>query len=174
MSGQVLEHATEDKNPYGWLADLLRLEPEIIRDASRSRGDSLQYRDFDGQLVLNTGIIFWAHSAEGSRMKAPKYQRAEMLTAALQEAVKALEDPIEGLEITNKGVVAWAAGHFVLISYRWDNDYGADGAPLLGSGAWSARYVADCDASFRHSSTETVSFAPWWRRWRRSRTTARN
>jgi hypothetical protein len=43
-------------------------------------------------------------------MKAPKYQRAEMLTAALQEAVKALEDPIEGLEITNKGVVAWAAG----------------------------------------------------------------
>ena len=101
----------------------------------------LPYRDFVGQPVLNTGIIRWAHFAEGSPMKAPKYQRAEMLNAALQEAVQTLEDPVEGLEITDKGVVAWAAGRFILISYHWDNDYGADGVPLLGSGAWSARYV---------------------------------
>jgi hypothetical protein len=107
-------------------------------------------------------------------MKAPKYQRAEMLTAALQEAVKALEDPVEGLEITDKGVVAWAAGRFILMSYHWDNGYGADGVPLLGSGAWSACFVADCDASFRHSSTGTASLLPWWRRWRRSRTTVRH
>ena len=102
-------------------------------------------------------------------MKAPKYQRAEMLDAALQEAVQTLEDPVEGLEMTDKGVVAWAAGRFILMSYRWDNDYGGDGAPLLGSGAWSARYVADCDASFRHLSTGASSTLPWWRRWRRSR-----
>ncbi len=82
-------------------------------------------------------------------MKAPKYQRAEMLAAALREAVHTLDDPVEGLEITDKGVVAWAAGRFILMSYRWDNDYRADGAPVLGGGAWSAQYVADCDASHR-------------------------
>ena len=82
-------------------------------------------------------------------MKAPKYQRADMLAAALQEAMYTLDDPIEGLEVIDKGVVAWAAGRFILMSYRWDNDYGADGASILGGGAWSARYVADCDASYR-------------------------
>ena len=83
-------------------------------------------------------------------MKAPKYQRAEMLAAALQEAVHTLDDPVEGLEIMEKGVVAWAAGRFILMSYRWDNAYNPNGAPLLGSGAWSAQYVADCDASYRY------------------------
>jgi hypothetical protein len=87
-------------------------------------------------------------------MKAPKYQRAEMLAAALQEAVQALSDPVEGLEVTDKGVVAWAAGRFILMTYRWDNDYGAKGEPLLGGGAWSARYAMDCDASYRNSSTK--------------------
>jgi hypothetical protein len=61
-------------------------------------------------------------------MKAPKYQRADMLAAALQEAMYTLDDPIEGLEVI---------------------DYGADGAPILGGGAWSTQYVADCDASYR-------------------------
>jgi hypothetical protein len=84
-------------------------------------------------------------------MKAPKYQRAEILAAALQEAVHTLDDPVEGLEIMDKGVVAWAGGRFILMSYRWDNDCNADGAPLLGGGAWSARYVTDCDASYRRS-----------------------
>jgi hypothetical protein len=123
---------------------------------------------------LCTGIVRRAHLAEGSAMKAPRYQRAEMLNATLQEAVQTLEDPVEGLEITDTGVVAWAAGRFILISYRWDNDYGADGVPLPGAGTWSARYVADCDASFRHSSMGTASILPWWRWWRRSRTTNRH
>jgi hypothetical protein len=82
-------------------------------------------------------------------MKAPKYQRSEMLAAALEEAVSTLDDPVEGLKIVDKGVVAWAAGRFILMSCRWDNAYNAGGAPLLGSGSWSAQYVADCDASFR-------------------------
>jgi hypothetical protein len=115
----------------------------------------------------------WGRQGQAN-MKAPKYQRAEMLNAALQEAVQTLEDPVEGLEATNNGVVAWAAGRFILMSYRWDNDYGADGAPLPGSGAWSARYVADCAASFRHSSTRAASILPWWRRWGRLRTPGRH
>jgi hypothetical protein len=41
----------------------------------------------------------------------------------------------------------WAAGRFILMTCRWDNSYSTDGAPLLGSGAWSAQYVNDCDAS---------------------------
>jgi hypothetical protein len=42
--------------------------------------------------------------AEVGAMKAPKYQRAEMPAAALQEAVYTFEDPVEGLEITDMGV----------------------------------------------------------------------
>jgi hypothetical protein len=82
-------------------------------------------------------------------MKAPKYQRTEMLAAVLQEAAHTLADPVEGLEVMDEGVVAWAAGRFILMSCRWDNAYGPQGAPVLGGGAWSAHYVADCDASYR-------------------------
>ena len=106
-------------------------------------------------------------------MKAPKYQRAEMLEAALQEAVHTFEDPVEGLEITDMGVVAWAAGRFILMSCRWDNSYSPDGEPLLGSGAWSAQYLNDCDASYRRSSESIASMRPWWRRWWGYRTSGR-
>jgi hypothetical protein len=106
-------------------------------------------------------------------MKAPKYQRAEMLAAALQEAVYTFEDPVEGLETTDMGVVAWAAGRFILMTCRWHNSYSADGAPLLGSGAWSAQYVNDCDASYRQSSKRITSMRPWWRHWWRQRTSGR-
>jgi hypothetical protein len=82
-------------------------------------------------------------------MKAPKYQRMEMLQAAIQAAGDELFDPIEGLEMTDKGVVAWAGGRAILLSCRWDNSYGADGEPHLGGGAWSADYVGDCDAPSR-------------------------
>jgi hypothetical protein len=84
-------------------------------------------------------------------MKAPKYQRMEMLQAAIQAAGYELSDPIEGLEITPQGVVAWAGGRHILLSYRWANDYGKNGEPLLGSGAWTADYVRDCDASSRQT-----------------------
>jgi hypothetical protein len=79
-------------------------------------------------------------------MKAPKYQRAEMLDAALREAADELEDPVEGLAMTEKGVVAWAGGRHILIAVRWDNDYAENGAPMLGGGAWTARYLSDCEA----------------------------
>lgn len=82
-------------------------------------------------------------------MKAPKYQRGEMLEAALREAMHTLDDPVEGLVMTDQGVVAWAAGRYILIAYRWDNDYASSGEPLLGGGAWSASYVTDCDAPTR-------------------------
>lgn len=87
-----------------------------------------------------------------------------MLGAALQKAVETLEDPVEGLEITEKGVVAWAAGRFILMSCRWDNGWAEDGKPILGTGAWSARYDFDCDAPCRRALT---SSKPWWHRWRR-------
>ena len=90
-------------------------------------------------------------------MKAPKYQRAEMLEAAVLEAAHTLDDPIEGLAITDRGVVAWAAGRYILLAYRWDNDYAASGEPMLGGGAWSARYVADCDASILPARTDQIT-----------------
>ena len=97
-------------------------------------------------------------------MKAPTYQRMEALEAAIQAAGHELADPIEGLEVTREGIVAWAAGRFILLDYRWNQDYGAKGEVLLGTGGWSAAYVKDCDAALlaqggRHSRR------PWWR-WR--------
>jgi hypothetical protein len=106
-------------------------------------------------------------------MKAPKYQRAEMLETALREAVQILDDPVEGLEMTDRCVVAWASGRFILMTYRWDNDYAADGTPLPGAGAWSAQYVADCDASSRHSPERLESSRPWWHYWWRTRAAGR-
>ena len=87
-------------------------------------------------------------------MKAPKYQRADILAAALNIATGILADPIEGLEVADNGLVSWAAGRFILMTYCWDNDYAQDGAPLLGGGAWSVQYVRDCDASYRRSSDQ--------------------
>jgi hypothetical protein len=50
-------------------------------------------------------------------MKAPKYQRMEMFQAAIQAAGDELADPIEGMQITDKGIIAWAGGRAIRISY---------------------------------------------------------
>ena len=78
-------------------------------------------------------------------MKAPKYQRMEMLQAAILAAGYELSDPIEGLEMTDKGIVAWGGGRAILLSCRWHNSYGDDGQPHLGGGSWAADYVEDCE-----------------------------
>ncbi len=77
-------------------------------------------------------------------MKAPKYQRMEMFQAAIQAAGDALTDPIEGLRITDKGIVAWAGGRAIRLSCGWNQSYGENGQPNLGGGHWSAEYVEDC------------------------------
>ncbi len=51
----------------------------------------------------------------GIRMKAPKYQRMEAFEAAVQTAGHERTDPIEGLQITDKGIVAWAGGRAIRI-----------------------------------------------------------
>ena len=99
-------------------------------------------------------------------MKAPKYQRMEMLQAAISAAGQELSDPIEGLEVTGKGVVAWANGRIILLSCHWDNGYSETGQPLLGSGAWSANYAEDCDSSFRLSGNNArARHRARWRFW---------
>ena len=95
-------------------------------------------------------------------MKAPKYQRMEALEAAIQAAGDELDDPVEGLEVTCDGIVAWAAGRFILLNYRWNQGYGEGGAPLLGSGHWSAEYVKDCGADLLAQGGKH-SRRPWWR-----------
>src|SRR5579871_3094090 len=95
-------------------------------------------------------------------MKAPKYQRMEALEAAIQAAGYELADPIEGLEVTRDGIVAWAGGRFILLDYRWNQSYGDGHAPLPGSGHWSADYVKDCDASLLAQGGK-ASRRPWWR-----------
>lgn len=95
-------------------------------------------------------------------MKAPKYQRMEALDAAIHAAGHELADPIEGLEVTGDGIVAWAQGRFILLDYRWNQDYGEGGQPMLGGGRWSAVYVKDVDgAQLRQGGRHT--HRPWWR-----------
>ena len=65
---------------------------------------------------------------------------------------------------TREGIVAWAAGRFILLDYRWNQAYGEGGAPLLGSGNWSAVYVRDCGAG-QLAQGGKASRRPWWR-WR--------
>jgi hypothetical protein len=99
-------------------------------------------------------------------MKAPKYQRMEMLQAAISAAGQELSDPIEGLEVTDKGVVAWANGRIILLTCHWDNGYSETGQPLLGSGAWSADYAGDCDSSLRPSGNDArARHRARWRFW---------
>jgi hypothetical protein len=95
-------------------------------------------------------------------MKAPIYQRMEALEAAIQAAGHELADPIEGLEVTREGIVAWAQCRFILLDYRWNQGYGDGGAPLPGSGNWSAAYVKDCDATLLREGGRNTS-RPWWR-----------
>jgi hypothetical protein len=91
-------------------------------------------------------------------MKAPKYQRMEALEAAIQTAGHHLSGPIEGLEVTRDGIVAWAGGRAILMSYGWNQSYSEDGSPYLGSGHWSAEYVRDCAVP----SGETRKTSRWW------------
>ncbi|MES2253413.1 MAG: hypothetical protein V4559_00080 [Pseudomonadota bacterium] len=77
-------------------------------------------------------------------MKAPKYQRMEIFEAAIQTAGHGLADPVKGVQITDKGIVAWAGGRAIRMSYAWNQAYGPNGEPMLGGGDWSAKYVEDC------------------------------
>ncbi len=77
-------------------------------------------------------------------MKAPIYQHQDLLTAALQTAVLTLPDPVEGVQMTPDGVVAWSGSRCILLDVGYNNDTGDDGVVAPGSGHWSARYVRDC------------------------------
>jgi len=92
-------------------------------------------------------------------MKAPKYQRMEAFEAAIQTAGHELAEPIEGLQITDKGIVAWAGGRAIRMTYGWNQSYGDDGQPHLGGGHWSAMYVEDCAMPPNASPASR----PWWR-----------
>jgi len=54
------------------------------------------------------------------------------LAAALRKAIHTLVDPIEGSELTDRGVVAWAGGRLIHMTYRWNIDHTANGARFLG------------------------------------------
>ena len=91
-------------------------------------------------------------------MKAPKYQRMDALEAAIQAAGHELVDPIEGLEVTRDGIVAWANGRAILMSYGWNQSYADDGSPSLGGGHWSADYLRDCPVPVG----DTRRTRRWW------------
>jgi len=97
-------------------------------------------------------------------MKAPKYQRMDALYAAVQTAGYELADPVLGLEMTEDGIVAWDGKRAILMSYHWNQGYGADRTPLPGSGDWSANYVRDCAMPARGFAS-SVHPRRWWHFW---------
>lgn len=94
-------------------------------------------------------------------MKAPKYQRMEMFQAAIQAAGDELAAPIEGMQIMDKGIIAWAGGRAIRMSYGWNQSIGDNGQPHIGGGHWSADYVEDC--AMPAEVLASTASRPWWR-----------
>ena len=111
-------------------------------------------------------------------MKAPKYQRAEMLLAVIDRAVMSMGEPIDRIELFDGGFAVTAGRERLVLYCVWTNEISSDGLPLLGSGRWIARTDDGADEDdlppgFRITSPpEQRSFSPWrvfenwFRRWR--------
>jgi hypothetical protein len=78
-------------------------------------------------------------------MRAPKYQRAEMLEAVVNRAVMSLRDPIDRIEMLDGRFVVSAGKDRLVLHCVWINGVSGDGLPLLGDGVWVARTEDDVD-----------------------------
>ena len=79
-------------------------------------------------------------------MKAPHYERRELLGVAIERATEELEAPIDRIEVTTGHVRCWAGSKTVTLSY----DYGQGGVhdchgvftAHVGSGHWYVEVVS--------------------------------
>ena len=76
-------------------------------------------------------------------MKAPRYQRADMLQAVIDRSLTLMREPIDRIESIDGVFVVTAGRERLVLHCVWINDVSSDGRPLPGSGAWTARSPDD-------------------------------
>ena len=74
-------------------------------------------------------------------MMAPKFERASVLSQALDVATNALEDPIDKVKVFREKIFVFAGRERLELSYVYDNAYSEDGSVKPGSGHWSVSIV---------------------------------
>ena len=80
-------------------------------------------------------------------MKAPKYERLELLWEAIRTATDELAAPIDRVEVLNEYIQCWARSKTVTFSYHFTQggslDEHGNFLPYVGSGSWSVQVVRD-------------------------------
>ena len=97
-------------------------------------------------------------------MMAPQFERARMLSAAIDRAIAELADPIERIEVELSNVFVWAGTKRLTMSYSYANSYSRDGAPLLGGGRWVVEVVEVEDLTGRRVASWAAQIRSWLQR----------
>jgi hypothetical protein len=69
-------------------------------------------------------------------LKAPQYERADMLRACINRAAYELSDPIDRIEVLSNKIVVSAGSQRVVLIARYANAIRPSGAVAPGSGQW--------------------------------------
>jgi hypothetical protein len=70
-------------------------------------------------------------------MKAPKYERAELIGAAMQEALDEFDEPIEKIEFVLGKIIVSTRTRSLVLNYSYKSSCDPDGVPMPGSGSWN-------------------------------------
>lgn len=73
-------------------------------------------------------------------MMAPQYERARVLSIALDEAVSLLDDPIDEIAIEGNRIRVRAGGKEITGTYGYNNALDTGGSPMAGSGRWWVKF----------------------------------
>jgi hypothetical protein len=80
-------------------------------------------------------------------MKAPEYERRELLGAAIARATDELKAPIDRIEVTGGHIRCWAGSETVTLSYHYAQGGSFDShgqfTAHVGSGEWQVEVVRD-------------------------------
>jgi hypothetical protein len=94
--------------------------------------------------LLATAIrkVFRAASG-GSTMKAPHYERLEVLTLALEKATFELRKPIDRVEVVDQHVRCWAGSKMVTLLYDREYSGSLDCNGNFVRDIWSGRWYVE-------------------------------
>lgn len=74
-------------------------------------------------------------------MMAPKFERARVLSMALDIGAQQLEDPVDRIAVGRSRIWLFAGATCLELSYAYCNAYAEGGAVMPGSGHWSVSIV---------------------------------
>ena len=74
-------------------------------------------------------------------MMEPRFERARVISEAIDIAAHALAQPIDKVNVTRDRIFVHAGRERLELSYGYDNAYSTDGSVMPGSGHWSVSIV---------------------------------